>query len=278
MVKIATYVFFDMETTGLPYKERNQTKITELSFVVVLRKDLEEAAIGTQPYVSKLTLLLNPQKKIDPETAAITGITNEKLKSAPIFKEKAETILTFLKELTKPICLVAHNGNRFDYPILLAELKNIDVTLPKDLLCVDSLVGFRRMYKEKTLFKSLNASSSFEDSKGSEDWPDLNVTAEDWNDIDILCSSFSEVDPFKSSPEKINNSQQSQENGDGKEVMKFNLVSLYERLLKKDVLNAHRAEDDCMMLLECVTAAKEFLIWTDKYCKNIHDIKPLERK
>lgn len=29
----------------------------------------------------------------------------------------------FLKQLQKPVCLVAHNGNAFDYPILKVQLR-----------------------------------------------------------------------------------------------------------------------------------------------------------
>lgn len=31
----------------------------------------------------------------------------------------------FFNQLIKPICLVAHNGNRFDYPILKEHLKKL---------------------------------------------------------------------------------------------------------------------------------------------------------
>lgn len=279
MVKIATYVFFDIETTGLPHLERNRTKITELSFVAVLRKDLEEARNGSRPFVSKLTLLVNPQKQISPEVEMLTGITNEMLKNAPILNEKCDTILTFLKELPEPVCLVAHNGYNFDYKILLAEFQDMNVSLPKDLLCVDSLVGFRRMHKEKyPLFIKTCNNNNFEDPRGSEDWPDLNVSCEEWDEIDKLCSSFSEINTFEISQESINCSASSTNSvGDTNEKMSFKLTCLYEKICKKPVINTHRAEDDCLMLLECVIAAKEFLVWTDKYCKCIHDIKPLER-
>lgn len=35
-------------------------------------------------------------------------------------------INSFLDTLMKPICFVAHNGNKFDYPIFLWELKCLD--------------------------------------------------------------------------------------------------------------------------------------------------------
>lgn len=36
-----------------------------------------------------------------------------------------DLINRFLNQLKKPVCLVAHNGNKFDYPILARQLKNL---------------------------------------------------------------------------------------------------------------------------------------------------------
>lgn len=305
MVKIATYVFFDIETTGLPHQEKNKTKITELSFVAALRDDLEEAPIGAQPYVSKLSLLFNPQKKIHPEVTILTGLSNDSLKNAPIFKDNIETILSFLKELPKPACLVAHNGNRFDYKILLTEFLDVNAFLPQDLLCVDSLQGFQQILKNKKLPVVSNAKKddSFiretsimeddslakdsslvrdnslisEDSLLSEDdWPNLDMSSEDWREIDSLCSSFSDI-PFEASSSSRKDECKENNMERDTEKISYTLSSLYRRLLKKEVYNAHRAEDDCLMLMQCVVATKEFMTWADRSYKSIHDIKPLDR-
>lgn len=47
----------------------------------------------------------------------------------------------------KPLCLVAHNGNRFDFPLLRKELFKANGALPEDILCVDSLEAFRYIHK-----------------------------------------------------------------------------------------------------------------------------------
>lgn len=36
-----------------------------------------------------------------------------------------DLINSFLNQLKKPVCLVAHNGNKFDYPILAQHLKKL---------------------------------------------------------------------------------------------------------------------------------------------------------
>lgn len=49
----------------------------------------------------------------------------------------------------KPICLVAHNGNRFDYPILRTEIHKTGESLPDDILCIDSLEAFKDLHNKQ---------------------------------------------------------------------------------------------------------------------------------
>lgn len=49
----------------------------------------------------------------------------------------------------KPICFVAHNGLRFDYPILRAEIHKAGGSLPDDILCIDTLEMFRHFHKKE---------------------------------------------------------------------------------------------------------------------------------
>lgn len=49
----------------------------------------------------------------------------------------------FLNHNPKPLCLVAHNGNKFDFPILRSEIINAGGELDGDLLCIDSLTAFK---------------------------------------------------------------------------------------------------------------------------------------
>lgn len=52
-------------------------------------------------------------------------------------------IKNWLSLSASPICFVAHNGNRFDYPIFQAELYKTGNVLSDDIVCVDSLTAFR---------------------------------------------------------------------------------------------------------------------------------------
>lgn len=50
--------------------------------------------------------------------------------------------------MPQPVCFVAHNGDRFDYPILRAHIDKTTVPL-LDILCMDSLPAFRELLAEQ---------------------------------------------------------------------------------------------------------------------------------
>lgn len=71
MSQIKTFVFFDLETTGLPQHEHNKTKITEFCAVAVQADHIE---LGCFPRVhNKLSFCFNPMKMISPEATTMTG-------------------------------------------------------------------------------------------------------------------------------------------------------------------------------------------------------------
>lgn len=195
---IASFVFFDLETTGLLWQERNQTKITELSCVAALRQDIQSTFLGETPPVKKLTFVLNPQRPIDRVVTKMTGFTNDFLRHAPVFQQKVKSLISFLEDLPQPVCLVAHNGNNFDFKILLAECNDAVASLPKNLLCVDSLIGFRSILKGKNInYSSLKLSEQtlVNDllTDDEDEWPEINVSLEDWEEIDEICLSLSDI-------------------------------------------------------------------------------------
>lgn len=72
MTEICTFVFFDIETTGLI--TCIQPKITELAFTACTREHLLNANKNEIPrVVHKLLLPFNPAKVIQPESTRITG-------------------------------------------------------------------------------------------------------------------------------------------------------------------------------------------------------------
>jgi len=162
MGEAQTYVFFDCEATEL-----TGSRITEISFVAVnkdeyvkyaddLKKILmtnEEkkkisSAINKYPRVmNKLTLAVNPMKQISLFVEDLTGLNNYNLERQAKFRDgPAQTITSFLGGLEDPVCLVAHNGVRFDFPLLNKEMEKANVGLPENILCCDSWAFFRKYY------------------------------------------------------------------------------------------------------------------------------------
>ncbi|KAF4531938.1 hypothetical protein B566_EDAN006630 [Ephemera danica] len=158
--EINTLVCFDIETTGLPGQEWGRTRITELSLCAARTCDLRRISNGGLPrlprVINKINLCLNPNKPICKETSDITGLDNDLLEYYGGFDEKIYHILeNFFLRLPKPICLLSHNGNKFDYPILASELRAIKKTLPMDILCADSLNCYRQIYGVNKARKNL---------------------------------------------------------------------------------------------------------------------------
>lgn len=291
---IQTLVFFDTETTGLPWNEKNQTKIIEICFVVVNRNDIMNCVPGSLPKYTKFSSLLNPLRPIHKEVTYLTGLDNNSLNDAPIFEDVFHDIVIFLDNLPKPICLIAHNGNIFDYKILLAECHDADLKLPDDLLCLDSLVAFRKNLERNKQLLCISLNNETTDL-----WPDLNVSTEEWEEIDKLSTSnvenmmvFQEqkISSKKGSKSKKSATSRAQtkkinklatssfKRESNKKKGAFTLTSLYERFLNKQAINAHRAESDCLMLLELFVVLRNCMLpWMDKNCELLHNITPLER-
>jgi DNA polymerase-3 subunit epsilon len=97
-------VFFDIESTGLSV---TKDRIIQVSFLKINPDQTE---------VCK-TYLFNPEMHIPDEVVAIHGITDEQVKDAPLFKEKANEIFQFINGCD----LGGFNLLKFDVPMLLEE-------------------------------------------------------------------------------------------------------------------------------------------------------------
>lgn len=176
--KIQTFVFFDLESTGV---YGNSTRIVELSMIAVSRTHLLEMKdsatvdsmppdAGEQPSSShttssnsectdlhrknavpklprvmhKYTRLYYPWTLMPPRAEKVNGLSNEALEHLPSFTEASAQALVLFLDLPKPISLVAHNGNKFDFPLLMAELTKVGcVDKFLDLQCTDSLCAIK---------------------------------------------------------------------------------------------------------------------------------------
>ena len=169
MTEIKTLVYFDVEATGL--KSSGRPRITEISFVAVdiqeifnLNQKLLEKVknIKSEKYIleletllprvlNKLTMCLYPVAPIMPEVTRITGLDNYNLTDQAIFnKSTGDFLNTFLSHLPFPVCLVAHNGNMYDFPLLKAELLKAGSVLGSNIFCVDSYLGIKNIFEKNT--------------------------------------------------------------------------------------------------------------------------------
>ena len=153
MSEINTLVYFDFEATGL--KNSGRPRITELSLDAVNIKDVSQIHSSLLSHLSKLedkqmlpriinklTVCVYPMAIIRPEVSEITGLDNFNLSGQDTFNQRtAELLSSFLAHLPSPLCLVAHNGNHYDFPLLKAELEKVRMALLSDTLCADLYIG-----------------------------------------------------------------------------------------------------------------------------------------
>ena len=105
-------VFIDLETTGTN---------------IATDRILEIAIIKILPDRSKSVKhkLINPQIPIPKSSSDIHGITDEKVKDAPVFKEVANELKQFIDNAD----LSGYNSNRFDIPLLMEEFLRAGIVL-----------------------------------------------------------------------------------------------------------------------------------------------------
>lgn len=152
---VQTLIFLDLEATGLP---SSQPKVTELCLLAVHRCALESSPnIQGQPptvpppprVADKLSLCVAPGKACSPEASKITGLSTAVLAAhgrQRFDADLASLLRAFLQRQPQPWCLVAHNGDRYDFPLLQAELAVLGLASVLDgAFCVDSIAALKAL-------------------------------------------------------------------------------------------------------------------------------------
>ena len=107
--------------------------MTEVSLVAESTRDvLDLLRVKKIPprIINKLTFCAYKMAIIRPEVSEITGLDNYNLSGqAPFNITTGELLNCFLTHLPGPLCLVAPNGDQYDFPLLKAELKKNITTL-----------------------------------------------------------------------------------------------------------------------------------------------------
>ncbi|XP_023934303.1 uncharacterized protein LOC112043222 [Bicyclus anynana] len=292
MSAIATYVFIDLETSGLPAEENNKTKITELSLVAVKRKHVLDTRKGCAPRVQqKLTLCLNPGRMVHPDCTKVTGLCNDLLEQEAFFNMEVFTIIDkFLNLLTKPACLIAQNGHNFDFPILKNHFVKLGASLSDDIMCADCLHAFYDIMEGKKKVNNYPMSDTKEEPATSI----VNKTEVDEIDFasenTLSAKAVNETTPKRSVVQCVNKTPQKRNSplkiskarrrfpwskGE-KPTEKYKLKDVYFRLLNREAVDAHRAENDCVLALECsVALGEDFVNWVDENHCLFSEVKPM---
>ncbi|XP_045455839.1 three-prime repair exonuclease 1-like [Melitaea cinxia] len=283
MVVIATYVFIDLETTGLPEEENNCTRITELSLVAIKRNHVLATRPGATPRVQhKLTLCFNPGRPVAPSCTDVTGLCNFLLEYEPRFNVETFTMInTFLTVLEKPVCLIAHNGHRFDFPILKNHLTKHGLSLANDLLCADCLHGFYDVM-EGNMSPNLNIKENH--SSGDDTFDENDNKLEMFESETSFMQRENERTPEKQKFSLNRNNVKSIShvrrqlfwNKGPSPKKKYKLSQIYERLFNEPAVGTHHAENDCEIALKCfVVLVNDMVKWFDQNACFFSEVRPM---
>lgn len=116
-MKKQEYAIVDIETTG---GNATHSRITEIAIVI---HDGEKV-------IDRWETLVNPQKHIPDAIFALTGITNEMVREAPVFDLISDRVFELLSDRV----FVAHNVN-FDYSFVRHELERAGLKWTAKKLC-----------------------------------------------------------------------------------------------------------------------------------------------
>ncbi|MCA9403517.1 MAG: 3'-5' exoribonuclease [Candidatus Omnitrophica bacterium] len=171
ILKEMPMVIVDIETTGGRYYNH---RIIEIGMIKV--------ADGRQ--VDEYQALINPECLIPGPITTLTGITNDMVRDAPVFRDVHEEIYRFLEGSI----FVAHNA-RFDYGFVKKEFERLDVRFTAKVLC--SVRLSRRLFSR---FKRHNLSTLMEryDIKIANRHRALDDARAVWEFFKVICDTVPE--------------------------------------------------------------------------------------
>ena len=191
----------------------------------------------------------------------ISGLDNAQLELQNHFTTgTAHLINAFLEHQPKPVCLVAHNGDAFDMPILQNTFAKVSCKLPSDVYFADSLQAFRDMPQE---FARLASASATPTKTVLLTPPSTSVTP---TKTVLLTPPSTSVTPTKSVLLTPPSTPVSHKKVTQQKVS-FALGAVYKRLLGRNLPGAHSAEGDCLAMLQIFHMKQAKLLpWIDQHC------------
>lgn len=221
-----------------------------------------------------------------------------------------QMILNFIVHLPAPVCLVAHNGWVFDYPIIKKSFNKFNMKLSSSVLCVDSLRAFMEIddkrseleteLKTNVIPELLVKTELLESSPNSEtiDWESFNETTpkrptllpkdaarkrkiinDGYEDED---GNEEELSSEAKRPHKLHARRQLFSGLKCAETKRYpprgqyKLGHLFERIFLQPALDAHRAEGDVIMLTKLMQHyGVDFLAFAEEQAIPFDQVVPL---
>ncbi|XP_017076057.1 uncharacterized protein LOC108111183 isoform X2 [Drosophila eugracilis] len=273
--------------------------------------------VPAQPRVlHKLNLLFQPSMMVHPDAENCTGLSNYLLeRESKLDADAGQLIISFLKHLPSPVCLVAHNGWGFDFPILRQVFEKLNMELPQSMTCVDSLRAFLEIDENRNKITSLlevpvtlkgtEVLTELEQIKESEttfkepelakeiDWRARNETTPKRPILTPeiaslkrrqLCNGDEDANqtPAKRKTLEFRSRRQLFSGLMCAETKRYpprgiyNLSSLYTREFQRPANNAHQAEADVAMLTKLIQHyGMDFLAFAEEQAIPFHQVVPL---
>ena len=329
MIEIRTLVYFDLEATGL--KSSGRPRVSEISLVAVNSKEVLDLHFkimdhfnsknkdriqveGLLPRVmNKLTLCVYPMATIVPLVSSITGLDNYNLTGQSRFdKNTGDLLNSFLSRLPGPVCLVAHNGNMYDFPLLKAELEKAGTKLSCQLFCVDSYVGIKEIFKKKdyvveakvarekeaetemeieAVMELINAGefdtemneAKLQSQERTKSYQAFKISQVPKQENEFTPDRTTTL-PLNYTPRKKNELTDTPKIKFRKKLnfscqstpSSFSLINLHTHFLGCPPSQSHGAEADCLALLRTTSVlGKEWLVWADDNCSLFEDCKKM---
>lgn len=219
----------------------------------------------------------------------------------PFDSDLVDLIKIYLDRLPKPVCIIAHNGDRFDFPIFRKLILKCNNSLPEDIYCADSLYAFREIFPKNGRIVStfgteeedavcLEALEKLEESLCTPPpRPNMQAINEKTPDSKIISRNYINQKNLGIIA-NLNNAEVKRQldldsknvSVNGSKIMKqaypvsYQLKDVYAFLHEKSLVDAHRAENDTVALLSCIMKCKEeFFEWMDKNAKLLNKIEPM---
>jgi len=179
------------------------------------------------------------------------------MEQSPFDAATVSLIDQFLQRQMQPLCLIAHNGWNFDFPILKAMIISSGQKLCTQILCADSLTAFCNIIK---IAEKVRRHQGVENTSTTQ----MTATTKQNEQDSGLSDALAAHDKNKCLTQTT-----------AKKKASFQLAAVYKAYFGETIMNAHSAEGDCLALVQIFNREFEELSkWIDQHAIDFSEINP----